>query len=47
MKNFFSKYGSHIASVAMKVTTMTANSACLFATYQAKMPKSAKKLRKF
>ncbi|MDE7104638.1 MAG: cyclic lactone autoinducer peptide [Ruminococcus sp.] len=36
-----------MAAFAMVITTMTANSACIFLTHQPKMPETAKKLRKF
>ena len=47
MKKFMMKYSGLIATFALAVTTMTANSACVWLTYQDKLPKSAKKLRKF
>ena len=47
MKKFISRYGSWLAAFALVVTTVTANSACIFFTHQEKMPETAKKLRKF
>lgn len=47
MKGFIKKYGAMMAAFAMVITTMTANSACIFLTHQPKMPETAKKLRKF
>ena len=47
MKKFISRYGSWLAAFALVVTTVTADSACIFFTPQEKMPETAKKLRKF
>lgn len=47
MKNFFRKYGSWMAALALVVTSMNANSACIFLMHQPEIPESAKKLRKF
>jgi len=47
MKKFILKYGSFVAALALLVTTMTENSACIFYMHQEKLPESAKKLRKF
>lgn len=47
MKKFIRKYGAWMAAFAMVVTTMTANSTCIFLTHQAELPETAKKLRKF
>lgn len=47
MKNFFKKYGSWMAALAMVVTTMSVNSACIFYMHQSEVPQAAKKLRKF
>ena len=47
MKNFLKKYGSWMAALALVVTSMNANSACIFLMHQPEIPESAKKLRKF
>lgn len=47
MKKFFEKYGSMIAALALAVTTISANSACTWITYQPELPEVVKKLRKF
>lgn len=47
MKNFVQKYSGMIAAFALVITTVVANSACMFLTYQEKMPENAKALRKF
>lgn len=39
--------GSLIALFALMVTTLTANSACMYIAHQPEMPAEAKKLRKF
>lgn len=47
MKNWFKKYSGALAAFAMVVTTLVANSTCIYIMHQDKMPESAKKLRKF
>lgn len=51
MKNFIRKYvikfGGCIAALAVVATTLTANSTCVWFTYQEQLPADAKKLRKF
>ena len=47
MKKFLPKYGGFIASLAIIVTTLNANTTCLFIMHQDELPESAKKLRKF
>lgn len=47
MKNFLLKFGGIFASLALVVTTVTANSTCVFIMHQEKLPENAKKLRKF
>lgn len=47
LKNFVQKYSGIIAAFALVITTVVANSACMFLTYQEKMPENAKALRKF
>ncbi len=38
---------SALALIALLVTTLSANTTCLFIAHQPELPKSAKKLRKF
>lgn len=47
MKRIFSKYSSFVAALALVVTTLTANSTCVFCVYQPEMPEGSEKLRKF
>ena len=47
VKNWFKKYSGALAAFAMVVTTLVANSTCIYLMHQDKMPESAKKLRKF
>ena len=47
MKKFLMKYSGMLAALALVFTTLTANSACTWVTYQEKLPETAKKLRKF
>lgn len=47
MKKFISKYSAFIAALALVVTTLTANSTCVYCLHQEKMPEASKKLRKF
>ena len=39
--------GGMIVSLALLVTTLSVNTTCIFVLHQAKIPDSAKKLRKF
>lgn len=39
--------GKVVAEAAKKVTTANVNSACIYLLHQPKLPKEAKKLRKF
>ena len=41
------KTAKAIAKIAEKVTEINVNTSCLILAYQDKLPKSAKKLRKF
>lgn len=41
------RLGSLIASIALMVTVVNANTACVYIAHQSKLPDSAKKLRKF
>ncbi len=47
MNKLIVKYGSALAALALVVTTLTENSACIFYMHQEPLPASAKKLRKF
>lgn len=47
MKNFFQKYASVFAALALVITTMTENSTCICLMHQDELPETAKKLRKF
>lgn len=47
MKKLLMKYSGILAAMALVFTTLTANSTCTWVTYQEKLPKAAKKLRKF
>lgn len=47
MKKLLMKYSGMLAAVAMVFTTLTANTACTWMTYQEELPETAKKLRKF
>ncbi|WP_074463601.1 cyclic lactone autoinducer peptide [Cellulosilyticum sp. I15G10I2] len=47
MKKLMLKFGGVIASLALMVTTLNMNTNCMFIMHQPKMPKNAKKLRKF
>lgn len=41
------KLGKAAAAMALKVTSMNVNSACMLLVHQPKLPEGAKKLRKF
>lgn len=47
MKKFFQKYGGFLAALAMIVTSLNVNSACVCIMHQDSLPEEAKKLRKF
>lgn len=47
MKKFTKQIGKAVAGVALLVTRINANSTCLWYAHQPKLPKGAKKLRKF
>ncbi|MEG2429222.1 MAG: cyclic lactone autoinducer peptide [Oscillospiraceae bacterium] len=47
MKKVVKKYAGAIAGLALMVTSLNANSTCIFYLHQPKMPENAKKLRKF
>ena len=46
MKNLFTKYASIIAAVALMVTTISVNRACMLIYHQPEMPEGAEKLRR-
>lgn len=47
MKDLSKKIGILVASTALAITAMNANSTCIYYIHQPKMPKDASKLRKF
>lgn len=47
MKKFIQKYGVFLAMLAIFVTTVNENAACVFIMHQDSLPEEAKKLRKF
>jgi len=47
MKNLYAKYAGVIAALALMVTTVSVNRACMFIAHQPKLPEGAEKLRKF
>ena len=51
MKKFISKHiwkiGNFVAALAVVMTAVTANSACVWFSHQETLPEEAKKLRKF
>ena len=47
MTKWIKKYSGALAAFAMVVTTLVANSTCIYIMHQDEMPESAKKLRKF
>lgn len=47
MKRIAMKFSGIIASLALMVTIMNVNSACIFLVHQPKLPEGAQKLRKF
>jgi cyclic lactone autoinducer peptide len=46
MKNFFVKYASVIAALALMVTAANVNSSCWLFAYQPELPEGAEKLRR-
>ncbi len=46
MKNFVRRWGHVIASLALVVTTVSVNSACLLVMHQPELPQSSECLRK-
>lgn len=47
MKKFIMKYSGVLAALALVVTTLTANSTCVYCVHQPKLSENCKKLRKF
>lgn len=47
LSRFYGTLAAMMAAVAMTVTTLVANSTCIYLTYQEELPESAKSLRKF
>jgi len=47
LKNLSLKFYRVIAVMALMVTTLNANTACVFVMHQPKLPEGADKLRKF
>ncbi|MEW8973712.1 MAG: cyclic lactone autoinducer peptide [Tissierellaceae bacterium] len=47
MKRIILKFSGVMASLALVVTFVNVNSACMFLAHQPEMPKGAEKLRKF
>lgn len=47
LKKFMLKYSGMLAAFALVITTVVANSACVWITHQEQLPESAKALRKF
>lgn len=46
LKKYIIKFGGVIASLALMITAINANSTCMFVAHQPKLPKGAEKLRK-
>lgn len=46
MKNLFAKYAGVIAALALMVTTVSINRACVLFAHQPEMPEGAEKLRR-
>ena len=47
MKKLFQRYGGFLAALAIAVTYLNENSACVFIMHQDLLPEEAKRLRKF
>ncbi len=47
MKKLLIKIGTSLASVALMVTSLNVNTACMLFVHQPKLPDNARKLRKF
>ena len=47
MKKLFQKYGGFLAALAIVVTTMNANAACVCIMHQDSLPDEAKRRRQF
>lgn len=46
MKNLIARYGGVIAALALMVTAMNVNRACMFVIHQPELPEGAEKLRR-
>ena len=47
MKTLIYKFGTVLACLALCITSLNVNTTCMLFVHQAKLPNSAKKLRKF
>ncbi|MDE6425461.1 MAG: cyclic lactone autoinducer peptide [Ruminococcus sp.] len=47
LKNWIKRYSGALAAFALVVTSLVANSTCIYLMHQDELPESAKKLRKF
>jgi cyclic lactone autoinducer peptide len=47
MKQLLIKIGTSLASLALMVTALNVNTACMLFVHQPKLPDNAKRLRKF
>ncbi len=47
LKNLLMRFGGIVASLALLVTSMNANTTCICFIHQPKLPKGTEKLRKF
>lgn len=47
VKKLFIKFTALVAMIALAVTVMAVNSACIFLAHQPELPNNSRKLRKF
>lgn len=47
VKEFIKRHSGFLAALAFIVTSMTANSTCIYTMHQDEVPEAAKRLRKF
>ncbi len=47
MKSMFIKLGGILASLALMITTLNINTACMVFSHQPKLPENSKRLRHF
>ena len=47
LKKQLLKFGKVLATLALMVTTLNANAACIFLIHQPRLPEGSEKLRKF